>query len=246
MTKTSTKEDGRPSFQFYMDAWLSSFEDLRLCSPAARGVWIDMLCLMQKSVKKGALLTSKNRQYSIEELASICTFNNAKVMQNLINELSEKEVFSQLEDGTIICRRMFYKAEREEEIRQSRIAAANKRWGKKKKKSVCKSNATGNANGMQNISSRASGAGEGEEVKDKYLEYVYLSSEQFKKLEDRFGKERTQEYIERLNNYIGQIGAKKAATKYVSHYHTILSWAGKDEKEKGNNGKTENNSRIRS
>lgn len=144
--KYSTKEDVRPAFQFYPDDWLGSVEDLRLCSPAAKGVWIDFICIMHKSPKKGALLTAKGRQYTIEELSGICTFNNAKLMQDLISELSDKEVFSRLEDGTIICRRVFYKAEREEQIRKKRIEAANKRWGKKKSRKQKKVN----ANGMQN------------------------------------------------------------------------------------------------
>ena len=38
----------RPSFQFYPGDWLSDLK-LRRCSPAARGVWIDVLCALHDS-----------------------------------------------------------------------------------------------------------------------------------------------------------------------------------------------------
>ena len=63
-----------------------------------------------------------------------------------------------------------------------------------------------------------------DENKIKYLDFVFLIEEEYKKLIDKLGKDKTQIMIERLNGYIGQIGIKKASKKYVSHYHTILNW----------------------
>lgn len=59
--------------------------------------------------------------------------------------------------------------------------------------------------------------------KNKYLEFVLLTDEEYKKLCDRFGKSVADSYIERLNNYLGSKGKK-----YKSHYHTILNWINKD------------------
>ncbi|MFA5350253.1 MAG: hypothetical protein WC357_02845 [Candidatus Omnitrophota bacterium] len=61
--------------------------------------------------------------------------------------------------------------------------------------------------------------------KDKklFLEFVYLSEEENKKLLDKFGEAETAVKIEKLNNYIGSKGAR-----YRSHYHTILNWANRD------------------
>jgi len=59
--------------------------------------------------------------------------------------------------------------------------------------------------------------------KDKYLEFVYLTKEEYSLLEARF-KSHTTPKIEALNDYIGSTGKK-----YKSHYHTILNWARKDE-----------------
>lgn len=67
-------------------------------------------------------------------------------------------------------------------------------------------------------------------LKVKYSEFVYLLPEEYEKLRTLMGN-LTQEFIMRLDGYIGQIGPPKAAKKYVSHYHTILNWYRKDKAE---------------
>jgi len=59
--------------------------------------------------------------------------------------------------------------------------------------------------------------------KTLFLDFVYLKAEEYQKLIDKLGRGRTEEYIEKLNNYIGSKGKR-----YKSHYHTILNWTGKD------------------
>ena len=70
-------------------------------------------------------------------------------------------------------------------------------------------------------------------IKDKYLDFVLLTKEEFNKLMDRFGKEETTERIARLNEYGHQ--KPKKFKEYGSHYHTILAWARKDKPEAGSN-----------
>jgi hypothetical protein len=60
--------------------------------------------------------------------------------------------------------------------------------------------------------------------KKVYGEFVRLTEEEHQKLTERLGQTLTTDYIERLDNYIGSRGKK-----YKSHYHTILTWARKDE-----------------
>ena len=55
---------------------------------------------------------------------------------------------------------------------------------------------------------------------------VKLTAEEHAKLVERFGEKITADYIERLDNYIASKGKK-----YKSHYHTILVWQRRDEKE---------------
>lgn len=64
--------------------------------------------------------------------------------------------------------------------------------------------------------------------KDIYLDYVELTSDEYEKLLSKLTEKERDGYIERLNNYIGQIGIKEAKKKYKSHYHTILNWHRRD------------------
>jgi hypothetical protein len=223
----STREDRRPSFDFYFDDWLSSYEDLRLCGPAARGIWIDLICIMKKSPKRGSLLTAKGVPYTVQELANICTNADAKEMQKLLDELEQKNVFSRLSDGTIICRRDYYQAERQDQVRLARQAAAQKRWGKKKKKEPCKSSTNENANDVQKNLPRA-GAIEKEEEKERFLDFVLLKRSEYQRLLDDYGPAGTAMIIDRLNNWIGQVGSGKFAKKYSSHYFTARNLATRD------------------
>ena len=55
--------------------------------------------------------------------------------------------------------------------------------------------------------------------KRKYLDFVYLTDDEYRKLIEIFWLERANKEIEKLNNYIGSSGRK-----YHSHYYTIRSW----------------------
>ena len=130
----SLKEDGRPAQQWYWDDWFSEFS-LRLCSLAARGLWIDMLGIMFKAEIRGTL-TVNGRQIDSKELAKICNVSE-QIINKCIDELEGREVFSRLPDRTIINRRMFNESERKEEISKIRSIAgkkgAEKRWQKNNK-----------------------------------------------------------------------------------------------------------------
>lgn len=64
--------------------------------------------------------------------------------------------------------------------------------------------------------------------KEIYSDYVQLTQAEYEKLLDKLTEKEREDYIERLNNYIGQIGVKEAKKKYKSHYHVILNWYRKD------------------
>jgi len=64
--------------------------------------------------------------------------------------------------------------------------------------------------------------------KKKYMDNVYLTEDEHKKLIDKFGKDKTDDYIESLNYYIGSKGKK-----YKSHYMTILNWDKMNKNKKG-------------
>ena len=66
---------------------------------------------------------------------------------------------------------------------------------------------------------------EDKEEKKKFLDFVYLTEEEHRKLIERFGEAEVQAKIEGLNTGIGSKGYK-----YKSHYFTILNWSRKDPK----------------
>ncbi len=78
--------------------------------------------------------------------------------------------------------------------------------------------------------------------KDKYLDHVYLFATEYQKLLNEYGEKKAKEMIKRLNNYIWQIGVKKAQSKYKSHYHTILNWIRMDEDRNNKNIKPDETS----
>jgi hypothetical protein len=61
--------------------------------------------------------------------------------------------------------------------------------------------------------------------KHRYLEFVYLTTIEFFKLRELFGKKETRDKLERLNLYKGSTGKK-----YASDYLTILNWERKNNK----------------
>jgi len=73
---------------------------------------------------------------------------------------------------------------------------------------------------------------EGEEIKDKYSESVYLTKKQYEILKEKFGN-KLDSKIEALNDYIKGYGKERA---YKSHYHVILVWDRNDKLKGGNNG----------
>ena len=125
----SYKEDGKPAQQWYWDDWFAAF-DVRLCSLAARGLWVDMLGIMWKAEIRGTL-TKNGVKVNSKTLAKI-TNSTIREINKLLEELEDKNVFSRLDDGTIICRRVFNESGRKDKISLIRSEVGKKgaesRW----------------------------------------------------------------------------------------------------------------------
>lgn len=105
----------RPAFQFYPSDWRND-AGLRLCSIAARGLWIEMMCLMHDATPYGHL-TVMGRAIAPEALARLAGESVAAVKRWLV-EMEQNDVFSRTDEGVIFSRRMV----RDEEIREARAA----------------------------------------------------------------------------------------------------------------------------
>lgn len=79
----------RPSFQFYPADWRAN-ANLRRCSDAARGAWMDILCVLHDSDEYGAV------RWPLAELARV-----AGVAFKLAKELADKLVLKGADSGAV-------------------------------------------------------------------------------------------------------------------------------------------------
>lgn len=109
---------------------------LRLCSLSARGLWIEMMCLMHEAEPYGSLLVNGRRIDKIQ-MASLVGVPEKDCSAALM-ELQGAGVFSRDPDGTIFSRRM----RRDHEKAEAGRVSAELRWGPKdgKGKPIEKSN----------------------------------------------------------------------------------------------------------
>ncbi len=109
-----------PSFQMYPGDWMKD-PALRACSIAARGLWMDMLCLMFECDRRGYLQTASGSPYSLEQLARMTGCSTDEVTR-LVGELETSGVFSRTAHGTIFSRRL----SRDEEARAENRSRQNR------------------------------------------------------------------------------------------------------------------------
>src|SRR4051812_38833447 len=92
-----------PWLKFYPSDWRAD-PALRMCSLAARGLWMEMLCLMHEASPRGSLLVN-GHPVNETQLASLCGVATREVM-GCLSQLEAAGVFSREDDGIIYSRRM--------------------------------------------------------------------------------------------------------------------------------------------
>jgi len=103
----------RPAFQFYPGDWQHDAA-LRSCSVAARGLWIEMMCVMHQADPYGTL-TLNGDKIDLLQLARMVGAT-AKEVTRWLGELETAGAFSRDDDGHIYSRRMV----RDERVRNAR------------------------------------------------------------------------------------------------------------------------------
>lgn len=93
----------RPAFQFYPADWRKD-SALQSCSVAARGLWIEMLCIMHECEPYGYLAIN-GKPMNDAQLARLIG-ETEKIVKGLLAELENAGVFSRTEEGGIYSRRM--------------------------------------------------------------------------------------------------------------------------------------------
>ena len=93
----------RPWFKFNATVWLG---DSRLCSvsPAARGVWMDLLCFMHQSEERGVLITG-GVPWGIPEIVRRARCGR-KLGIRAVSELESSGILCRRPDGAYFSKRM--------------------------------------------------------------------------------------------------------------------------------------------
>jgi hypothetical protein len=102
-----------PSFQFYPGDWQKD-PDLRRCSKAAKGMWMDMICLMFECPVRGTFISGDGVAWLDREIAEAVGGDVATNLECLA-ELLSKGVAKRNAQGAIFSRRLV----RDEEQRRS-------------------------------------------------------------------------------------------------------------------------------
>lgn len=108
--------------KFWWQDWQRE-PSLRMCSMAARGLWMELLCLAHDGQPYGHI-TVNGRAPTPKQIAGIASAPEKEVSAWL-RELEDAGVFSRTDDGVIFCRRML----RDREASEAGREAIGKRWG---------------------------------------------------------------------------------------------------------------------
>lgn len=137
-----------PHIPFYTGDWTKD-PALSKCSPAARGIWIDVLCAMWNLDRSGRLTGN------VRQLSRICRCSDDE-MASAINEFQLTESAGVTDDNgviTLVNRRM----EREYKERQLN-ALRQKRFKAKQKSNGCETDFTDNDNDNDSTTSTSTGS----------------------------------------------------------------------------------------
>lgn len=121
-----------PFLKFFPADWRSDTE-LRSCSLAARGLWIEMMGLMHESKRYGHLVVG-GRIVDVDQLATLVGATTQEV-SDLLGQLEKAGVFSKSSDSSIYSRRMARENQRSNVNRKN----CKKRWDKEKDKGKAQS-----------------------------------------------------------------------------------------------------------
>lgn len=112
----------QPAFQFYPGDWQKD-PALRRTSKAAKGVWMDTLCLMFECEERGALVLN-GKAWSDDDIAWAV---GGDIAENLrcLNELLEKGVARRRKDGAVYSDRMVRDEAKRRAAREAGLLGGN-------------------------------------------------------------------------------------------------------------------------
>jgi hypothetical protein len=117
-----------PWLKFYPSDWRAE-PTLRMVSLAARGLWIELLCIMHEASPRGFLLIN-GKPLTARQIACLTGLQSDEVA-GLMTELEEAGVFSRDDDRLIYSRRMVEDTERAERDKANGSKGGNPNLRKK-------------------------------------------------------------------------------------------------------------------
>lgn len=121
----------QPWMKFYPQDWRAD-EKLRICSLAARGLWIEMLAIMHRSERYGQLLIGG--LVPTEAQLAVQVGTSPDQVPPLLAELEQADVFSRTGSGVIFSRRMTRDQKRADIARKNGKKGGNPKLGKQTEK----------------------------------------------------------------------------------------------------------------
>jgi len=125
--------DKVPAIQFYTSDWLSD-PGVRMLTYEERGVWLEMLCYMNKSPERGCLVFHGKPMANANVIAMLLLSqeNGTRILERL----ESLEIFTRREDGAIMSRRMVRDEAKRSEVSRKRAKAGRTggkaRWNDRK------------------------------------------------------------------------------------------------------------------
>jgi len=120
-----------PWFKFTPQDWRGD-AGLRIVSLAARGLWIEMLCVMHEADPYGHLIGKTGKALTVDDLASVVG-KPVEVVAACLSELEEQGVFSRTKAQVIVSRRMIRDHNRARKMRENGKMGGNPSLGKNEK-----------------------------------------------------------------------------------------------------------------
>lgn len=117
----------QPWMKFYPRDWRGD-QALRVVSLAARGLWMETLCIMHEASPRGHLIIGSS-PVTDDALARSVGVGTAEV-QALLVELRNAGVFDQSRNGVILSRRMIADEKKAKLCRNAKLEAIGKKGGK--------------------------------------------------------------------------------------------------------------------
>lgn len=139
---TPIKSKGKsPAAQWYWADWLRD-PALRSVTSGARGLWMDILCLMWECVPKGHLQTRTGQPFSVEMICRMTGNISEEEVNRWLLELENSGVSSRTTTGVLYSRRMV-----RDEHKRAACREAGKRGGNPALKGVVKGQSKGQSKG---------------------------------------------------------------------------------------------------